>query len=270
MTLILSIAYEDSAKDFLELASHQRISIIFNLKEKKSKISEMAKKLDATSQEVSRNFDRLAKAGLVKKDTDGYFSLSTFGKAICTQVPSLIFLSQNRKYFETHNFEDIPLKFIQRIGGLVRGKHIKGFVKVQENWRMIYDNANEYVYSILSELPLDLIELAVNKTKNSVKINNILAESTIVPKGRKQLIEKNDFRKLVQEGKIERKMQKHNKVVVVLNEKEACISFPLLDGESDLSKAFFSDDIPFHEWCLDYFRYCWYGAGEFIESKIQE
>ena len=230
----------------------------------------MAKKLDATQQEVSRNFDRLVKAGLIKKDIEGYYILSTFGSAICTQVPSLIFLSQNRKYFGTHNFEDVPLKFIQRVGALVRGKHVKGFVKVQERWRMIYDNANEYVYSILSELPLDLIELAVNNSKNGVKINNILAESTIVPKGRKQLIEKSGFRKLVQEGKIERKMRKHNKVVVVLNEKEACISFPLLDGESDLSQAFYSDDIPFHEWCLDFFRYCWHNAGEFRESKIQE
>jgi len=266
----LSIVYEDSAKDFLELASNQRISIIFNLKEKKSKISVMAKKLDTTQQEVSRNFDRLVKAGIIKKDIEGYYTLSTFGRAICTQVPSLIFLSQNRKYFGTHNFEDVPLKFIQRVGALVRGKHIKGFVKVQERWRMIYDNANEYVYSVLSELPLDLIELAVNNTKKGVKINNILAESTIVPKGRKQLIEKSGFRKLVQEGKIERKMRKHNKVMVVLNEKEACISFPSLDGESDLSQAFYSDDIPFQEWCLDFFRNCWYDAGEFRESKIQE
>lgn len=267
---MLSVPYENSAKDFLEIASHQRISIIFSLKEKKSKVSMMAKQLDATPQEVSRNFERLVKAGLIAKDTDGYYGLSTFGKAICTQVPSLVFLSQNRKYFEKHNFEDIPLKFIQRIGALVRGKYVKGFVKVQEQWREIYDNADKYVYNILSELSLDLIELAVAKTKNNVKISNIFSESTIVPKGRKQLLEKVGFRKLVQEGKIERKMQKDVKVVVVLNEKEACISFPLLDGETDLSQGFYSDDVPFHEWCLDYFRYCWHGADNFKESKIQE
>jgi len=267
---MLDIVYEDSAKDFLELSSHQRISIIFGLKEKKSKVSMMAKQLDATSQEVSRNFERLVKAGLITKDTDGYYGLSTFGKAICTQVPSLVFLSQNRKYFAKHNFEDIPLKFIQRIGALVRGKYVKGFVKVQEQWREIYDNADKYVYNILSELSLDLIELAVAKTKNNVKISNIFSESTIVPKGRKQLLENVGFRKLVQEGKIERKMQKDVKVVVVLNEKEACISFPSLDGECDLGNAFYSDDIPFQEWCLDYFRSCWHGADNFRESKIQE
>jgi len=266
----LSIAYENSAKDFLELSSHQRISIIFGLKEKKSKVSMMAKQLDATSQEVSRNFDRLVKAGLITKDKDGYYGLSTFGKAICTQVPSLVFLSQNRKYFERHNFEDIPLKFIQRIGALVRGKYVKGFVKVQEQWREIYDNANEYVFNILSELPLDLIELGIEKTKNNVKISNILSETTIFPKGRKELLDKVGFRKLLQDKKIERKMLKDVKVVMVLNEKEACICFPSLDGESDLSQAYYSNDIPFREWCLDYFRYCWHDADDFRESKIKE
>ena len=84
------------------------------------------------------------------------------------------------------------------------------------------------------------------------------------------MLEKHGFKKLVQEGKIERKMKKDVKTVVVLNEKEACISFPSLEGESDLSMAFVSDDVPFHEWCLDYFRYCLYNSGSFIESKLEE
>jgi hypothetical protein len=26
----------------------------------------------------------------------------------------------------------------------------------------------------------------------------------------------------------------------------------------------------FHEWCLDYFRYCWYGSNSFQESKLED
>jgi predicted transcriptional regulator len=99
--------YENAADDFLELASEQRLKIIFNPLEKKSKISNMAKELHATVQEVHRNFERLSDAGLIVKDKDGYYDL-TNGKTICTQVPSLLFLSKNRKYFETHDFGDIP------------------------------------------------------------------------------------------------------------------------------------------------------------------
>jgi len=58
--------------------------------------------------------------------------------------------------------------------------------------------------------------------------------------------------------------------VVVLNEKEACVLFPNTEGESDLSEMFYSSDPMFHEWCVDYFRYCWYGSDIFEESKLKE
>ncbi|HEX5358462.1 MAG TPA: transcriptional regulator, partial [Candidatus Nitrosotalea sp.] len=134
--------YENAANDFLELASEQRLKIIFKLLEQKSKISNMAKELHATVQEVHRNFERLSNAGLILKDKDGLYDLTTYGKTMCTQVPSLLFLSRNRKYFETHDFGDIPMKFIQRIGALAGGQQIKGFVNVLEQWKLVYKNAD--------------------------------------------------------------------------------------------------------------------------------
>ena len=44
--------------------------------------------------------------------------------------------------------------------------------------------------------------------------------------------------------------------VVVLNEKEACVSFPDLKGKSDITQMFYGTDPEFREWCLDFFRYC--------------
>ena len=57
-------------------------------------------------------------------------------------------------------------------------------------------------------------------------------------------------------------------VNIVLNEKEAIVRFTTLDGETDLSQAFVSDDIVFHEWCLDLFRYFWYESNRFNENKL--
>ena len=74
---------------------------------------------------------------------------------------------------------------------------------------------------------------------------------------------------MLENGSIERKMQKSVQVVVVLNEKEACIFFPK-NGEADLTEMFYSDNDVFHEWCLDYFRYCWYNSGIFQEHKLKE
>ena len=262
--------YENAANDFLELASEQRLNIIFKLLEKKSKVTNMAKELHATVQEVHRNFERLVSAGLIVKDRDGMYDLTTYGKTICTQVPSLLFLSKNRKYFESHDFGDIPMKFIQRIGALAGGQQVKGFVKVLEQWKSIYKNADEFVYEIFTEVPLDLIEPLLAKVRKGIKLHYIFSESVIVPKGRRDLLKKLGMKSLLDKGLVERKMRAGTNVIVVLNEKEACVGFPTMDGITDMREMFYSTDPLFHEWCLDYFRYCWYNSDLFQESKIQE
>ncbi|MGQ0638457.1 MAG: helix-turn-helix transcriptional regulator [Nitrososphaerota archaeon] len=268
----MSYQYESAANDFLELASEQRLGILLKLLKEKSKISIIAKEMNATVPEVYRNFERLMKADLVMKDTDGYYELTTYGKIICAIVPSLRFISQNRKYFRNHDFGDVPQKFIQRIGALEKGQHVKGFVKVLEQWKNIHKNSEEYLCNILYEVPYstDLIEPLVDKVKKGIKLNSILSESAIIPKERKQILEKLGLKKLVETGRIERKMKKDVKVVLVLNEKEACVMFPTTDDEADMSEMFYSDDPLFHEWCFDYFTYCWHISNAFQESKIKE
>ncbi|MFB5624855.1 MAG: helix-turn-helix transcriptional regulator, partial [Nitrosopumilus sp.] len=261
---------EETADYVLDLASPQRLNILFILLGKNSTPTQIAKKLDATKQEVHRNFTRLVESGLIEKRIDGKYSLTTFGEVVCTQVPTVVFLSQNRKYFEEHTLGDIPYKFKMRCGQLANGNHIKGFSKVMEQWKSIYKNSNEYIFEILSEVPLDLIEPLVKRVKKGVKFNYIFSESAVIPKGRKSILKKLGFDKLMEKGLVKRKMRQNVQTVLVLNEHEACVMFPNKDGESDLSEMFYSNDPMFHEWCLDYFRYYWYGSDIFKESKLKE
>ena len=228
----------------------------------------MAKKIDATNQEVHRNFMRLEDGGLIQKTKDGTYDLTTYGKTMCAQVPTLIFLSKNQKYFASHDFGGVPQKFILRVGQLSEGEYVRGITKVLEKWRDIFDNSKKYVYGILVEEPLELIEPLIKKAKSGVKVQSIFSETAIVPKARKKILEKMDFKKLIDSKQIERKMQKTVKTVVVLNEKEACVSFPKIDGDSNITELFFSTDPKFHEWCLDYFRFSWYGSDIFQERKL--
>jgi predicted transcriptional regulator len=262
--------YENTADDFLELASEQRLRILFKLLAKRSKVTEVAKEFGATKQEIHRNFERLVKADLIYKDEEGYYNLTVYGNTICSQVPDFVFVSQNRKYFKNHNFGDIPIKFVQRIGALAGSQHVKGFSNVLEQWKSIYKNADQYIYEILSEVPLDTIKHLVERIKKGVKFQYILSESAIVPKGRKELLEKSGFKKLIEKGFVERKMRNTVQVSIILNEKEAMIMFPNLEGESDMREVFYSQDSLFHEWCLDYFRYCWYDSDAFLEHKLEE
>lgn len=262
--------FENASENFLELSSHQRLQILSNLQEKKFKISDMAKKLEATTQEVHRNFMRLENCGFIGKNNNGSYSLTTYGKTMFTQIPTLIFLSKNRKYFEHHNFGGVPNKFVLRIGQLSNGVYVKGVTKVLEKWRDIFIHSQEYIYGILVEEPIDLIEPLITKAKKGVKVQSIFSENTLVSKTRKKTLEDLGFDKLIDSKQVERKMKKNVKTVVVLNEKESCVSFPKLDGDSSITEMFYSDDPTFHEWCLDFFRYNWYGSDIFQERKLIE
>ena len=113
------------------------------------------------------------------------------------------------------------------------------------------------------------MEPIISKAQNDVKICSVFSESTIIPSGRKSIIDKSDVKKLIENNTIERKM-KDSKVVVILNEKEACVMFPTINGETDMSGTFYSQDPQFHDWCYDYFMHCWNTARTFHEHKIKE
>jgi predicted transcriptional regulator len=263
---------EITANDILELSSKQRLAILSLLNEKSMTVSAIAKELNATVPEVFRNFERLTKAELIEKNTEGQFILTTYGKLVCIQIRSLEFMAENKKYFKKHDFGDLPDKFIQRISALNSGKHIVGFVKVMEQWNDVYKNATKYIFNILSEVSYnsDLIKTLVEKLEKNIIVHSIFSESTIIPQERKKTLEKINFKKFIQNGNLERKMRKNIKISVLLNEKEACIMFPNINEETDLREMFYSDDPVFHEWCLDYFEFCWQNAGIFQEGKLRE
>jgi len=258
------------AEDFLEFASEQRLSIMFLLLEKKLTISQLAKELDATAPEIHRNITRMLKNKLVEKDNNSSFSLTVFGKVVCDLLPSFSFISETRTFFENHDFGNLEIKFIQRLGALQDHKKIKGFVKVLEKWTEIHNNSENYICNILSEVPYskEIIDIVEKKLKTGVKINSIFSESTIIPEERKEVFKKKNFQKFITEEKLMRKMANSISLVTLLNEKEACLMFPSKNGMSDLSEMLYSKEPQFHEWCLDYFNHTWNNAGSFQEYKL--
>lgn len=271
-----SSSFISTSTIFFELASEQRLSILFRLSKQSSKLAKLAKDLDVTMQEVHRNLNRLQGSGLIRKDANGQFSLTTFGTTILQQIPTMNFLSRNKEYFSDHYLGDIPMKFVHRIGALDNSEYIEGLVAVLERWKQIYNSAQEYIYGMLPQIPLELIETLLPILKGGrIKFNYILSQQTIVPKKRTDLLKDAGFQDLLKKGLVERRMVDKMPVAVILNEKEATVMFPTLKrGQpvADLNSIFYSgkDNLLFHEWCLDYFRYTWYGAKTFDESKLLE
>lgn len=264
-------AYANTEKTFFELASEQRLSIIFRINEKKAKISQLAKDLGITMQEAHRNVNRLQDAGLIEKNPEGVFSLTTFGNTIVKQIPTFNYLSKHKEYFSEHILGELPIKFIMRLGALDKCEYVKGVVAILERWKDIYRDADQYIHEIVPQVPIDLIEPAIDRVKSKgVKYSYVLPQNVIIPKGRKDLLKKLGHNELLNKGAIERRMVESVQVAVVLNEKHASVMFPTQKGETDMNMIFYSDDRIFHEWCLDYFRYRWYGSDIFDESHLKE
>ena len=132
--------FSDYAKYFLEVASEQRLKIIQLISEKEFRLSELAKKLDATTPEVHRNLERLEKSGFIIKNSNGHFILTTLGQTLLALIPNLTFIIKNKKYFLTHPINLLPQKFISRIGDLSNCKLVSNYVDVFESWKNIYKN----------------------------------------------------------------------------------------------------------------------------------
>ena len=267
--ILEKIDYEKSAHAFLEFASEQRLAILDNLRENESKLSALAKLLGSTPPEVFRNLERLEKSSLIEKKKNGNYELATYGKALFAVLPSLEFISTHEDYFQEHSFGDMPHKFVQRIGALIDAELVEGFTSVEETWREIFSNAEKYVYGLLVEEPIGLIEPIINKAKKGIEVQSIFSNNAIVPKTRNKILSKLGAEKLIKDGIIQRKIKNDIKVAVVLNEKEGGIMFSTIKGEPDISKMFYGKSDLIHEWCLDYFRYSWYNAQSFREEKLK-
>lgn len=259
------------ANDFLELASEQRLNILLNLAEKRLTISKLADLLGATKSEIHRNVSRLTKAGLIEKDSDGNYGLTTYGNATLIQISSLCFISDNKQYFATHTLGNLEPKFIQRLGALKDNKQIIGFVKVLEKWKKIHENAEKYICNVLTEVPYsgDIVDVIHSKLENGLPIKSIFSEKVVIPEDRKRIFEEKDFQKFVISGKLQRMIKNEVSVSVLVTEKEAAVFFPNTTGDPDLSMMLFSSNPDFCDWCFDYFDWCWKHSVVFQELKLK-
>ena len=270
--------FENTARTFFELGSAQRLAILYKIAEVKCNLARLSKDLGCTMPEVRRNIIRLTNSGMVDRESNGTFFLTTFGKTILEQIPTLDFLSRNKDYFSDHTFSPLPLKFIRRIGSLTNSKLVSGLVTVDERLNDIYNRSQEYVYAMIPEVPIDLIESIVARLKKienkNFRFSYILPAHATVPKRRKQLLEALGFEELLKKGTVERKMVNSLLIGVVLNDEQGCVMFPRIHRnnkiEIDMNSMFYGEDPDFHEWCLDYYRYIWHNARWFDEKGLVE
>jgi predicted transcriptional regulator len=95
--------FENTARTFFELGSAQRIAILHRIEEEKCN-SRLSKDLGCTMPEVRRNIIRLANSGIIDRESNGTFFLTTFGKTIFEQIPTLDLFLVTRIIFQIIHF----------------------------------------------------------------------------------------------------------------------------------------------------------------------
>jgi predicted transcriptional regulator len=267
--------FDETEDVFSSLANSQRLAILDTISKNKETLSSIAKKLRITTQETHRNLNKLMNSNIIEKDFKGYFSLTVFGDMIIKNISAINFLTKHKKFFSQHNLHDIPIKFIQRIGALENSEFILGFVAVIEHIKRMYQNCKKYIYSILPQVPLDLIYTAIPIVKErELKFKHILPIDALIPKESEEFLKNEGYNQLIQKGIIERRMTTRTNLGIVLTENQALVMLPLTEGQVDMNSMFANtitmDNGLFHEWCFDYFYEVWHNAKTFDQYKLRK
>ena len=253
-----------------ELASEFRYPLLLKLAEKSWKPSQLEQEIDISVQELHRQFERLTKAKLVKKDLDGLFSLTSYGQITVEQLSSFTFLENNKKYFENHSMNFLPSKFIHRIGELNNSKIVKRMFPIAMKAISIAKSAEKHLKVISTQIAPESLEPKIPFSEKGVKVSVIHGHNTTIAKGCKKDVTSKRLRKMILEGVWERRMTEKVSVIMSFNEKSALLILPNADGEVLTNAALYSEDALFNEWCTDYFDYVWNDSDDYDTSKIQE
>lgn len=77
-----------------ELSHPWRLKVLLLIAEEGQRHSYIAKKLKISPQETTRHLSRLQDAKLIKKDAQGFYRLTNYGKAVLSLLPGFEFLAE--------------------------------------------------------------------------------------------------------------------------------------------------------------------------------
>ena len=84
---------------FFELASEDRLNILRELDNTSLKMQDIARKLDLTATEASRQLQRMSKANLIKRIPDGTYTVTCYGRLLLVLSSSMEFAFRHKNYF---------------------------------------------------------------------------------------------------------------------------------------------------------------------------
>jgi predicted transcriptional regulator len=238
---------EDLAELLFAVASIDRLILFSTIDKERLRLTQLASKLSASTQETSRHLSRLQEARIIEKESDGCFIPTLLGRALIALLPSLKFLTKHREYFLSHDLSALPLEFLERIGELEEAEFAHGVGTVLSHTGQVFREAKRYVW-LASDNVMDLSTLGAKAGSEDVQLRIIVPTGTIgeAPPLNSEL-----------RSKVEVRLVEKVHAGLALNEKTAGVTFPDLAGKIDFNSGFASGDPKFRKWCTDLFMFHW-------------
>jgi predicted transcriptional regulator len=240
---------EDLAGLLFAVASVDRLTLFYTIGKERLRLTQLASKLSASTQETSRHLSRLQEAKIIERGPDGCFILTPFGKSLLVLLPSLKFLTRHKEYFLSHDISTLPLEFIERIGELEQGEYRHGVGDVLSHTADVFREAEKYAW-LCSDNVMDLSTLGGKGAGEDVLLRIIVPTASI-----DEIVPETPRAELG--VKVELRVIDRVNAGLAMNERRAGVTFPDLTGQIDFNGGFGSVDPNFHKWCADLFMFHW-------------
>ncbi|HZY46254.1 MAG TPA: hypothetical protein VFE96_00515, partial [Candidatus Bathyarchaeia archaeon] len=220
-----------------------------SINHEKQRLTNLAKVINASTQESSRHLSRFSESGYIKKDQDGFFATTSLGKAVLRVLPSIRFLLTYKTYFLSHDLSALPTSFTERIGELSNGKLVGQFNIVLDHIKKVILEGREFVWLIADQPVVPTSTMGNAFTSRKVPVRLVINQGTdlkALSAAKSILPEKFEVATL---GEVS--------VAMAINEKLAGVCFPGSDGKLDFGVGFVGSDDPFRKWCSDLFQHYW-------------
>jgi predicted transcriptional regulator len=230
---------------FYSLASESRIDILHELNRENLRMNELARKIDITATEASRQIQRLLEEGMVQKQPDGTYNLTNYGKLILHFFPSVKFISKHRNYFQDHDIWQLPYQFISRIGELSAGTFVDEVAEVVNRIEEMMKSSEDHVWVITDQVMGVHLEVMKERISKGIKFRSLIPPK-LVGSTKFKLSGKN----------VETRVLSAIPGLFSITEKEALIALLSMDGKLTHS-CFIGNNPSFIKWANDVYIYYW-------------
>jgi len=245
---------EELSNFFLELAHSDRLRTLFLIEKEKLKLTQISERLDLSMQETSRHLSRLRDAQLIRKDVEGFYNLTPFGRITLSLLPGYSFILKNKDYFQNHDLSFLPPEFIKRIGELEEYEPGRGVMQVLHLAVVVMNEAKEYVWILTDQVMTPTIPMIREGYAKGIRFRILLPEHLTLPSGFQ-------LPKPAPTSPIEIRWLEEVKVCIMMNETLVGLCLPDSTGKTDFSTGFASRNPKFQKWCRDLFLHYW-GRGK--------